>query len=176
MEKDERGGGASRFTGERGKLLVVLILSLLIISSTIAVFILWGGEEGDKYDKMMGDEASPNPYRLTISEIYLGEGEEYFEIYVGEGDGNGTIKLKVTTYDENPFTLPAVTPSRGFSYIVVYSGEGESDTDLSDGVARIFLNIDGDFLEESDELGLYDEKDRLIDFVRWGGGGGDRAR
>ena len=176
MENDERGGGASRFTGERGKLLVVLILSLLIISSTIAVFILWGGEEGDKYDKMMGDEPSPNPYRLTISEIYLGEGEEYFEIYVGEGDGNGTIKLKVTTYDENPFTLPAVTPSRGFSYIVVYSGEGESDTDLSDGVARIFLNIDGDFLEESDELGLYDEKDRLIDFVRWGGGGGDRAR
>ncbi len=81
----------------------------------------------------------------------------FVEIQVGEGvlDLTG---WRLTTYDGDDYKL-SMQPGSGFRYILL---EFPSGTGLT--------------LEPRDELGLYDAEGRLVDFVRWAGGGGDPVR
>ncbi|MEM2869907.1 MAG: Ig-like domain-containing protein [Thermoplasmata archaeon] len=81
----------------------------------------------------------------------------YVEIQVGEGvpDLSG---WRLTTYDDGGYRISS-TPGTRFRYVLLEFPPGTGLT-----------------LDAKDELGLYDSEGRLVDFVRWGGGGGDAVR
>ncbi|MGQ9582579.1 MAG: OmpL47-type beta-barrel domain-containing protein [Thermoplasmatota archaeon] len=102
--------------------------------------------------------ASPDVFLSEVRPEEAGSSHTPFvEIQVGEGvpDLNG---WKLTTYDGDDYKL-SMQQGSGFRYVLL---EFPSGTGLN--------------LDPRDELGLYDSQGRLVDFVRWAGGGGDPPR
>jgi hypothetical protein len=123
-----------------------------------------------------------NPLDLTISEIYYKTAGndfnlEFIELYVYDDGGSDmdTSGWYVTTYDaEGNIALPYISNLDDFDFIVIHMGEGINDTDASDGVATIYLNLASPILDNAgDEVGLYDSLGNIYDFVRYKGGNGD---
>ena len=123
-----------------------------------------------------------NPLDIMINEIYYKtHGNdldlEFIELYVYDDGGSG-IDISgwyVTTYDaEGNIALPYISNLDDFDFIVIRMGEGINDTDASDGVATIYLNLTSPILDNTgDEVGLYDSFGNIYDFVRYKGGNGD---
>ena len=113
--------------------------------------------------------------KITISEVYYEGGleNEFVELYIRENVDTDLADWYVTTFDGDRGELPAISGLKEFCYVAVYSGLGTSDLDASDGAATVYLNLSSPILDNGDEVGLYDNWDRLVDFVRYGGGNGD---
>lgn len=75
---------------------------------------------------------------------------------VGDEDGRA----------EHTFTDSIIFP-RG-SYLVIRADEGVDDTDFSDGQGVIYADHGDDYLNNNDQVALYNNEQQIVDFVAWG--------
>ncbi len=155
------------------KKLSLLIIAIILIAGTTAVFM------------MVGYNPSPTPFpsdspskvkgTVWISEIYCNESDstEFFEIYIPVSFRSDTIEnWYFTTFDgEGLIKIPTVSGLRAEVYIAIYSGTGTDDTNASDGTVALHLGLSENLLDpEGDEIGLFDSTGNVIDFMRYSEG------
>jgi len=190
-EPGDRDDEEEGFTGnillkDKGRNLLTIGIAGMIIISIIGVSIIVSLQEietppeeedeiKDPYDGIGSDVPSPNTLDARISEVM--PSSEWFEIYIADAAFGTTGGWTFTTFDEELIPLPEVLGLDGFDHILVHTGNGTNDLDGSDGQASIFLNLGYEVLnDDGDELSLFDEEERIIDFVGWGEGNNDTPR
>ncbi|RLF68430.1 MAG: hypothetical protein DRN57_04050 [Thermoplasmata archaeon] len=173
-----RKGGSKRTAPPR-MIMTLLVVGIMITATLGFILLIRSGRDdgnvGDPFDSIGSDEVSSLSGQLMLSEMM--PAEEWFEIYVKSWAAGPIENLGFSTFDEEIVPLPSITGADGFDHIIVHTGKGVDDTDLSDGKASVYLDMSGDVLgDEGDELALFDGSERIIDFVGWGDGNGDTPR
>ncbi len=110
---------------------------------------------------------------VSISEIYYNADvfqNDFIELYIWDNESLDLTDWVLRDYDGWETKLPTIVNLKVFTHIAVYLGQGTNDLDASDLSAKIYLGLSNDVLDNSDEVGLYDNYGRLIDFVKYNGG------
>lgn len=153
------------------RVIASLLIIVLLVAGAYAVLLYMGGENpvslsshpSASYNDVLINEVSPKTDTTS----------EFIELYTTGSyeDMEGWI---VTTYDDDQITLPALTGSTDYLFLLLVGEDGTDDLDVSDGQVTIYLGSASQILDTpGDEVGLHDDEGLLVSFFRYGGGNGD---
>jgi hypothetical protein len=95
---------------------------------------------------------------------------EFVEIYFIE-DPSG---FKLTSYDNDFYTIPTIYNFNQYTYVVIITGSGLNDLDASDNLITLYQgSLISIFGNSGDEVALLNPSNTAIDFIRYEGGNGD---
>ena len=119
-----------------------------------------------------------NVNAVYISEVYYDPSgsevnNEFIELFIDDSILNLSHWV-ITTFDNDNYTLPYISDLSYSNFVIIIPGQGIDDLDATDGIATIYLNRGISILSNSgDEIGLFNNKGEIIDFIRYEGGNGD---
>ncbi|MBD3408290.1 MAG: hypothetical protein GF411_19360 [Candidatus Lokiarchaeota archaeon] len=147
-----------------------IVIVILICSAGLSIFILTGVFQPKTHQE------SPYVGDVVIQEVSpfdLGDGE-FIELQFRTNTTHILEGWSITDYDREPHLLPQLTGWSYLAIVTIFSGEGSSDLNATDGRATIYLNLTGGILDDGgDEVGLLDNSTRIVDFIRYTGGNSD---
>jgi len=155
------------------KLKAATIGIILVGAGVAGVFLILG---------LPGPEPTVSAFNgdVWINEVHMNStltvNEEYFEIYISAAYIESSITgWQITTFDEEGrITLPTIINVDEEDFIAIYTGTGTDDLDATDGTAEIYLGLSDRILDPTgDEIGVFDESNQVIHFMRYEGGNGD---